>query len=65
MPECYWSQGQACFGDVDTRTVHEALENRALSQRGRAVQLVQKGQFREARNLLILLNRRLPRWRGQ
>jgi hypothetical protein len=34
MPECYWSQGQACFGDSDTRAIHEALENRALSQRG-------------------------------
>jgi hypothetical protein len=21
MPECYWSQGQACFGDADTRAV--------------------------------------------
>jgi hypothetical protein len=26
------------------------------------MQLVRKAQFREGRNLLILLNRRLPRW---
>jgi hypothetical protein len=33
----YWSQGQACFGDTDTRAVHEALENHALSLRGKSM----------------------------
>lgn len=40
------------FGDADIRAVHEVLENRALSQRGKSSAVGPKVQFRKVSDQL-------------